>query len=58
MSGNKNVGSDHFIDDLNTLQRINLEVPDCERDMRVFVSADLKRGIHMHQIENGRRTKF
>ena len=35
--GNKNVGSDYFIDDLSTKQRIDIDVSECERDLRVFV---------------------
>ena len=48
--GNKNVGSDYFIDDLSTEQRINLEVSECERDLGVFVSSDLKCSKHVSNI--------
>ena len=40
--GNKNARSDYLIDDLSTGQRINLDVSECERELGVFMSSDLK----------------
>ena len=40
--GNENAESVYFIDDLSTKKRIKLETSECERDLGVFVSTDLK----------------
>ena len=45
-----NIGSDYFIDDLSTEQRIDLEVSKWERDLEVFVSSDLKWSKHVSNI--------
>ena len=39
---NKNLRSENCIDDLTTEQRIKLYVSECERDLGVLVSSDLK----------------
>ena len=38
---NKNPRSEYSIDNLTTEQRIKLDVSECERDLRVFVSSGL-----------------
>ena len=48
--GNKNLRSVYFIDDPTTLQRIKLDVSECERDLRVLVSSDLKSSKHVANI--------
>ena len=48
--GNKNIGSDFFIEDLSTEQRIGLEVSECGRDLGVFVLLDLKEHKHVSNI--------
>ena len=40
--GNRNLRSEYFIDNLTTEQRIKFDLLECERDLRVFVSSDLK----------------
>ena len=40
--GNKNLRSEYSIDDLTTEQRIKLDVSECELDLGVLVSSDLK----------------
>ena len=47
---NKNVGSDYFIGDLSTEQRIDLEVSECDRYLGAFVSSDLKWSKHVSYI--------
>ena len=48
--GNKNLRSEYSIDDLTTEQRIKLDVSECERDMGVLVSSDLKWSKHVANI--------
>ena len=47
---NKNIQSDYFIDDLTKEKRINLEISECERDLGVLVSSDLKWNKHVSNI--------
>ena len=48
--GNENVGSDFFIDDLSTEQKIDLEVSKCELDLGVFVSSNLQWNKHVSNV--------
>ena len=55
--GNKTVESVYFIDDLSTEKRIKLQKSECERDLGVFVSSDLKWTTNVSNIAS-RANKF
>ena len=48
--GNKNLRSEYSIDDLTTEHRIKLDALECERDLWVLVSSDLKWSKHVANI--------
>ena len=55
---NKNLRSENCIDDLTTEQRIKLYVSECERDLAVLVSSDLRLSKHLANIPSRANKKL